>query len=100
MAARKCRETSPRQQIREALSSHGQIGAAILNKGPTPEDLRAKVFEDRQTPGSWRVEKMDEDGGYEVVKVFSGSLAQRRAIDYAEREFGQYDVIWLKPYWL
>ena len=72
----------------------------MLNKGPAPEDLRAKVFEDRETPGNWRVEKMDEDGGYEVVKVFRGSLAQRRAIDYAAPEFGEYDVIWLKPYWL
>jgi hypothetical protein len=35
--------------------------------GPTPDDLRAKVFEDRVTPGDWRVEKMAEDGGYEVV---------------------------------
>ena len=58
--------------------------------GPTPDDLRAKVFEDRVTPGSWRVEKIDEDGGYEVVKVFTGSLAQRRAIIYAQREFGDY----------
>jgi hypothetical protein len=43
---------------------------------------------------------MDEDGGYEVVKVFRGSLAQRRAISYAEREFGEYDLIQLEPYWL
>jgi hypothetical protein len=100
MAPRKRRETSPRQQIREAPSSDGQIGDAIVSDRPTPEDFRANVFEDRETPGSWRVEKMDEDGGYEVVKVFSGSLAQRRALSYAAREFGEYDVIWLKPYWV
>jgi hypothetical protein len=51
------------------------------------------VFEDRETPGSWRVEKMNEDGGYEVVKVFTGSLAQRRALSYAEREFGESCVV-------
>ena len=71
-----------------------------MSDGPIPGDLRAKVFQDRETPGRWRVEKMDEDGGYEVVKVFSGSLAQRHAISYAEREFREYDVIWLKPYWV
>jgi hypothetical protein len=52
----------------------------MLNKGPTPKDLRAKVFEDRETPGNWRVEKMDEDGGYEVVKVFTGPDARQQAI--------------------
>jgi hypothetical protein len=66
--------------------------------GPNPEDLRAKVFEDRVTPGSWRVEKMDDDGGYQVVKVFSGPDARERAIQYAEREFGVYDEIRLEPY--
>jgi hypothetical protein len=65
---------------------------------PTPEDLRAKVFEDRITPGDWRVEKMDDDGGYEVVKVFTWSDPREQAIQYAEREFGVYDEIRLQPY--
>jgi hypothetical protein len=64
-----------------------------LSDGPTPEDFRAKVFEDRETPGNWRVEKMDEDGGYEAVKVFTGPDARRQAIRYAEREFGVFDEI-------
>ena len=68
--------------------------------GPTPDDLRAKVFEDRETPGNWRVEKMDQDGGYEVVKVFTGTRARQSAIRFAEEKFGDYDEIWLKPYWL
>lgn len=66
--------------------------------GPIPEDLRAKVFEDRITPGNWRVEKMDDDGGYEVVKVFAGPDAREQAIRYAEREFDVYDEIRLEPY--
>ena len=70
----------------------------MLNKGPTPEDLRAKVFEDRETPGNWRVEKMDEDGGYDAVKVFTGPDARQQAIRYAEREFGAFDEIRLEPY--
>jgi hypothetical protein len=70
----------------------------MLNKGPTPEDLRAKVFKDRETPGNRRVEKMDEDGGYEVVEVFTGPDPRQHAIQYAEREFGTYDEIRLEPY--
>jgi hypothetical protein len=66
--------------------------------GPTPDDLRAKVFEDRETPSNWRVEKMDEDGGYEAVKVFTEPDARDQAIRYAEREFGDYDEIRLEPY--
>jgi hypothetical protein len=62
-----------------------------MNDGTTPDDLRAKVFEDRETPGNWRVEKMDDEGGYEVVKVFTGPDARQQAIRYAEREFGQQD---------
>ena len=69
-----------------------------MSKGPTPEDLRAKDFEDRETPGNWRVEKMDEDGGYEVIEVFTGPDARQQAIEYAEREFGTFDEIRLDPY--
>ena len=69
-----------------------------MNDGPTPEDLRAKVFEDRETAGNWRVEKMDNDGGYEAVKVFSGPDARDQAIRYAKHEFGDYDEIRLEPY--
>jgi hypothetical protein len=42
-------------------------------------------------------EKMEEDGGYEVVKVFTGPDAREEAIRYAEREFGAYDEIRLEP---
>ena len=33
-----------------------------MNDGPTPEDLRAKVFRDRKHTGDWRVEKLVDDG--------------------------------------
>jgi hypothetical protein len=52
--------------------------------GPNAEDLRAKVFEDGTTPGDWRVEKMDDDVGYDVVNVFTGSDARE-----------QVDVRWI-----
>jgi hypothetical protein len=48
----------------------------------------AKVFEDRLTPGDWRVEWEDEDGGVEVT-IFSGPDARQRAIQYAEWRYCQ-----------
>jgi hypothetical protein len=47
---------------------------------PTADQLRAKVFEDRETPGDWRVEKLNADGGYDAVKVFTGPDAWLQAI--------------------
>jgi len=35
----------------------------------------ANVFEDRQTPGDWRVEWFDDDGGFEV-EIFTGPRAR------------------------
>jgi hypothetical protein len=49
----------------------------------------AKVFEDRLTPGDWRVEWEDEDGGLEVT-IFSGPDARQRAIQYAEWRYRQF----------
>jgi len=49
---------------------------------PTADQLRAKVFEDRETPGDWRVEKLNADGGYDAV-VFTGPDAWQQAIRYA-----------------
>jgi len=68
-----------------------------MSNGPTPDDLRAKVFEDSEAPGDWRVEKFDEDGGCEVT-VFGGPEARERAIRYADREYGVFDEIQLEPY--
>jgi hypothetical protein len=52
-----------------------------MNDGPTPDDLRPKMFRDRVHPGDWRVEKMDEDGGSEIA-IFSGPGSRERAIRY------------------
>ena len=62
------------------------------------EDLRAKVFRDRVDRAAWRVEKIDEDGGYKCVEVFAGPNARQRAIDYARQRFGGFDGIELEPY--
>jgi hypothetical protein len=47
----------------------------------------AKVFEDRLTPGNWRVEW--ETGGVEVT-IFSGPDARERAIQYADWRYRQF----------
>jgi hypothetical protein len=49
----------------------------------------AKVFEDRLTPGDWRVEWEHEDGGVKVT-IFSGPDARQRAIQYAEWRYCQF----------
>jgi hypothetical protein len=45
----------------------------------------AKVFEDRENAGDWRVEWIDDDGSIEVA-IFSGPRARERAIRYADRK--------------
>jgi hypothetical protein len=58
------------------------------------DDFRAKLFQDRVTPGDWRVERFDEDGACEVA-IFSGTDAYQRAVLYADRLYGQFEEITL-----
>jgi hypothetical protein len=67
-----------------------------MSDGPTPDDLRAKLFRNRVHAGDWRVEKMDDDGTSEIA-TFSGPSARDRAIRYADREYGAFDEIELEP---
>jgi hypothetical protein len=74
--------------ISNLLSRPARLGVRpILEEAMNEDGTRAKVFEDRETSGDWRVEKMDEDGGYEVVKVFTMPSVREQAIRYAEQEF-------------
>jgi hypothetical protein len=57
----------------------------------------AKVFEDREWPGDWRVEWIDDDGSIEVA-VFSGPNARERALRYADRQYGNFQEVSLAPY--
>jgi hypothetical protein len=52
----------------------------------------AYLFEDRQTPGDWHVQWTDADGGFEMA-IFSGPRARERAIMFAERCYGGYEVV-------
>jgi hypothetical protein len=52
----------------------------------------AKLFEDRAVPGTWRVERLDEDGACELA-IFSGTDAYRRAVLCADRLYGGFDEV-------
>ena len=65
--------------------------------GPKPDDLRTKVFRDREHSSDWRVEKMD-DGGWIELALFSGADARQRAISYADRVYGEFDETEPHPY--
>jgi hypothetical protein len=62
-----------------------------MNDGPNPDDCEPRSLKDRAMPGNWRVEKMNEDGGYDAVRVFTGPDAREQAIRYVEQEFGEHD---------
>jgi hypothetical protein len=57
----------------------------------------AKVFEDRVTPGQWRVEWFDDDGRSEV-EIFTGPTARKQALRYAMQKYGHFREVELEPY--
>jgi hypothetical protein len=57
----------------------------------------AKVFEDRELPGQWRVEWFGDDGGCEV-ELFTGPTARRDALRYAMRTYGHFREVELEPH--
>jgi hypothetical protein len=56
------------------------------------------VFEDRENAGYWRVERIDDDDGCEVVEIFKGPNARQKARQYAEQRYGKFEEIKLEPY--
>ena len=56
------------------------------------------VFEDRENAGDWRVERIDDDDGCEVVEIFKGPNARQKARQYAEQRYGKFEEIKLEPY--
>lgn len=55
----------------------------------------AKMFEDRHTPGQWRVEWFDDDGSCEL-EIFTGHDARRQALRYAMRKYGHFGEVQLE----
>jgi hypothetical protein len=62
-----------------------------------PMSEPAKVFEDRGTPGQWRVEWFGDDGRYEL-EIFTGHDARRQALRYAVRKYGHFKEVALEPH--
>ena len=56
----------------------------------------AKVFEDRETPGQWRVECVGDDGRCEL-EIFTGPTARREALRYAMQKYGHFREVQLEP---
>ena len=54
----------------------------------------AKVFEDRRSPGDWRVEWIDDDGRIEVA-IFSRPNARERALLFANCQYVIFEEITL-----
>ena len=57
----------------------------------------AKVFEDREISGQWRVEWLDDDGRTEL-EIFTGHDARRQALRYAVQKYGHFVEVQLEPY--
>src|SRR5207253_10794481 len=89
-------QTVPRRWSRWPTAATGSL--IVPRRGrecpklPTRDARRmsepAKVFEDRETPGQWRVEWLDDDGRCEL-EIFTGHDARRQALRYAMRKYGQ-----------
>jgi hypothetical protein len=61
-----------------------------------PMSEPAKVFEDRVTPGQWRVEWFDDDGRCEL-EIFTGPDARRQALRYAMHRYGHFKEVQPEP---
>jgi len=60
-----------------------------MTKMRQPGAEPAKVFEDRVTPGQWRVEWFDDDGRCEL-EMFTGPDARQQALRYAAKRYGHF----------
>jgi hypothetical protein len=56
----------------------------------------AKVFEDRESSGQWRVEWFDDDGRQEL-EIFTGPTARRQALRYAMQKYGHFKELQPEP---
>jgi len=74
-----------RRQEQYASPKEGSGGKQVM---PEP----AVVLEDRMYPGEWRVEWYD-DYKLSEVAIFSGRSARKRAIQYAELQYGDYEEV-------
>jgi hypothetical protein len=84
-----------RRHHRDVRDKVIEVGRACHGAGDTKSEP-AKVFEDRKSPGDWRVEKFYDDGAAEVA-IFGGPNAQQRAIEYADWRYRDFEEVRLAP---
>ena len=65
----------------------------MMTKTSQPGTEPANVFEDRQTPGQWRVEWFDDRC---ELEIFTGHDARRQALRYAMRRYGHFREVQLE----
>jgi hypothetical protein len=56
-----------------------------------------KSFEDRETPGQYRVEWFGNDGRCEL-QTFTGPTARREALRYAMQNYTHFKEVQLEPF--
>ena len=66
--------------------------AGQMAKMSQPDTGPAYVFEDRKSPGDWRIEWINDEGDIEVA-IFAGPKARERALRYAERQYGCFEEV-------
>ena len=66
--------------------------AGQMAKMCQPDTGPAYVFEDRKSPGDWRIEWINDEGDIEVA-IFAGPKARERALRYAERQYGCFEEV-------
>ena len=69
-------------------------GVLACDGGPMSEP--AKVFEDRELPGQWRVEWFGDDGRCEL-QTFTGPTARREVLRYAMQNYRHFKEVQLEP---
>src|ERR1041385_6030707 len=69
----------------------------MMTKTTQPGAEPANVFEDRATPGQWRVEWFDDDGRCEL-EIFTGHDARRQALRYAMQKYGHFREVQLQEH--
>ena len=67
----------------------------MMTKTSQPGAEPANVFEDRLTPGQWRVECFDDDRRCEL-EIFTGEGARRQALRYAMQKYGHFREVQLE----
>src|SRR5436305_13055529 len=83
------REHSPHGRPPADGAALGAAGQGAPDRQEPKMSVPAKVFEDRETPGQWRVEWFD-DAGRTAMEIFTGHDARQQPLGYVKRKYGHF----------